>query len=387
MLHQIECKQCHNIFIGRDNARFCSIPCVRAYYRSEEGKKEKQQQVDKCLANQGKERKKPIKVICKACKTEFETIDYERKFCSVTCSSHYVGSTSMKGKHHSKESKQKISDGVYKYVGNSKRIPAELLKPCRICGSIKGTCKQLLICQWLNNGGLKILRHFNFDESTVGSQDVYKEVYRIRDLLFTKYVIQKQSMCQIVKDYGVSSASALLNCFNLFGIERRSIKESLHNAVLSGRLVYVPPKNLGHPSKGNPYHQGWYTTWDGFKVYYRSSYELSYCKYLDSKKVHYVMEEPTIPYFNSVTKKMSVAFPDFYIPSTNTLVEIKSEFTYSRINMIDRFRSYHSHGYNYKLVLEGTDYGMRLPKTNNAFYDYLKAYSSELIPLYKSCDV
>ena len=84
------------------------------------------------------------------------------------------------------------------------------------------------------------------------------------------------------------------------------------------------------------------------------------------------MEFLRIPYFDSQKNKYCVSIPDFYIPSTNEIFEIKSDATYNQINMIDRFRKYKQMGYkNYSLILEHKNYGKRLPRTkkqNSIFY-------------------
>lgn len=50
--------------------------------------------------------------------------------------------------------------------------------------------------------------------------------------------------------------------------------------------------------------------------------------------------------------KQRVAIPDFYLPESNTIVEIKSDYTYDKQNMDDKIKAYKEHGYKYKLILE-----------------------------------
>lgn len=54
-------------------------------------------------------------------------------------------------------------------------------------------------------------------------------------------------------------------------------------------------------------------------------------------------------------KKYHFAVPDFYIPSNNMIVEIKSTFTLNVQEMIDKFRSYKDLGYNVKLILDNKE--------------------------------
>ena len=51
-----------------------------------------------------------------------------------------------------------------------------------------------------------------------------------------------------------------------------------------------------------------------------------------------------------------VAIPDFYLPETNTIVEIKSNYFYDEQNMLDKHKEYKRHGYNFKLILEREEY-------------------------------
>lgn len=45
-----------------------------------------------------------------------------------------------------------------------------------------------------------------------------------------------------------------------------------------------------------------------------------------------------------------------YLPNTNTIVEIKSEYTYDKQNMIDKSNAYKANGYKFKLILEHVEY-------------------------------
>jgi hypothetical protein len=41
--------------------------------------------------------------------------------------------------------------------------------------------------------------------------------------------------------------------------------------------------------------------------------------------------------------------------SINTIIEIKSTYTFDKINMIDKVKSYIKNGYNFKLILDKED--------------------------------
>ena len=86
--------------------------------------------------------------------------------------------------------------------------------------------------------------------------------------------------------------------------------------------------------------------------FYRSSYELEYYKILDEQKINYETEKLRILYWDSQLLKQRIAVPDIYIKKDNLIIEIKSNYTYDKINMKDKVKSYKEHGYNFKLILE-----------------------------------
>lgn len=75
-------------------------------------------------------------------------------------------------------------------------------------------------------------------------------------------------------------------------------------------------------------------------------------KELDRERIEYYTEPFRIQYFDTEEEIIRIAIPDFYIPSTNTIVEVKSEYTYNRQNMIDKVKSYRELGYDFKLLYE-----------------------------------
>ena len=64
------------------------------------------------------------------------------------------------------------------------------------------------------------------------------------------------------------------------------------------------------------------------------------------------MEFKHIKYWDSQRNEYRCAIPDFYIPSTNTIVEIKSSWTLDEQNMKDKIKVYKELGYNTKLICD-----------------------------------
>ena len=119
-------------------------------------------------------------------------------------------------------------------------------------------------------------------------------------------------------------------------------------------------KGRVNPPKGNSniYKCGWHTTWMGTEVYYRSSYELDFAMELDSKHVKYDMECLRIKYWDSIRHQFRCAVPDFFLPDTNEIYEIKSVYSFIEIEMRDKFKAYKELGYKPKLILEHKEFDL-----------------------------
>ena len=72
--------------------------------------------------------------------------------------------------------------------------------------------------------------------------------------------------------------------------------------------------------------------------------------------IDYEIETLTIPYYDSQMDKVRTAFPDFYLPESNLIVEVKSDYTLDAQNMVDRFTEFKKLGYNVDLLLEHKHY-------------------------------
>ena len=90
----------------------------------------------------------------------------------------------------------------------------------------------------------------------------------------------------------------------------------------------------------------------GNNYFLRSTYELEYAKKLDIAQIKYLTENIRLKYFDTTKRKYRIAVPDFYLPESNTLVEIKSTYWYDEQNMKDKFSAYKENGFNYKLILD-----------------------------------
>ena len=167
----------------------------------------------------------------------------------------------------------------------------------------------------------------------------------IKELLEYEYFVNRITENELIQKYhytsGISNFHKILKSI---GIKPLTSKEAVQISFLLGRN--------GNAIIYNKYHSCWHTTWNNKKVYVRSSYELDFAKELDDKHINYEVESLRIKYFDTQKRKYRCAIPDFYIPDTNTIVEIKSNWTLDVENMKDKFTAYKELGYNCKLICE-----------------------------------
>lgn len=217
------------------------------------------------------------------------------------------------------------------------------MKKCISCNLIS-IRRKLKFCEECKKySGYKIL-YFKLKIDESNFQIANKKALEI---LNKEYFLDKKSKTDIMKKYGLMS-NTIYDFFKKNDIKLRTTSESLHNCFLD------ESKRLTHNIKENSkyqYKQGWHDTWNNEKAFYRSSHELEYFKKLDEEKIDYKVEKLRIKYFNSHKNKFCVSIPDIYLPDSNTIIEIKSNYTLNKINMIDKIKSYKELGYNFKLIL------------------------------------
>ena len=186
----------------------------------------------------------------------------------------------------------------------------------------------------INSKFLFISKYCNFKLSTY--ENTVKDIQKIKDNL--QYLIDLgYSTCDICNKIFNSKIKGGLTILKLLNIKTRNLSEAVTNAYLQGKMLYK---------------ESWYKTWKGNEIYLRSSYEEDYAKELDENKINYEYESLHIKYFNTQDNKFRCAIPDFYLPETNTIVEIKSNWTLNIQEMKDKVNEYKKLGYNFKLILE-----------------------------------
>lgn len=174
------------------------------------------------------------------------------------------------------------------------------------------------------------------------NNDLLAEYNNIKAKLEEDYIKDKGSMLTIKRKYGIPSTKTIDTLFNLFDIKSRSFGEATSNAISQKRKDVVTSK----------FQHIYHTTWDGEFIYLRSSHELDFAKYLDNLKIKYLVEHLRIEYYDSTRKKLRIAIPDFYIPSTNTIIEVKSTYWLNIQNMEDKVKEYRRLKYNFQIYLD-----------------------------------
>lgn len=295
-----------------------------------------------------------IKTNCTYCgkeitvkKNVYEKSETKHFFCNNSCRASYTNSHRVITEEH----KKKISDiNKQKYKEktgfSTRKEKKQAERVCKVCG--QNICLHSKICKSNIFKNSINLINLGFDISKIGSVEVYSEYIRIQKYLFNLYHIQGMSYLDIMKRHNIKSEHSMTVLFNFFNIERRTISEANTLATLNGKLNQSEFKYQ--------YKTGWHTSWENKQFYFRSSYEEDYMKELDEKKISYDGEIFRIAYFDTQKQRLRVAIPDIYLPDTKTIVEIKSDYTYDKQEMIDKSNEYKRLGFNFKLVLEHIEY-------------------------------
>jgi len=282
-----------------------------------------------------KRRNPPIKK-CLICDN---VLHKQKKFCSHSCSASF----NNKNRIISENTRKKISKSL------KNKYPKKI-KLCKICGL--ENCLNIDVCkhtkQWFNN-----LVPFGFNIDVLGTKEVYKEYYKIKEIITKEYYDNNLSPKDISLKYNYTyNSENLLHILKRIGIKTRNLSESISNVILQGKSnVTIKRKNSKYQFK-----HGWFNTWNNKKVYYRSLQELKYIEKLDKNKIDYEVEFLRLKYWDNLNCKYRIAIPDIYIKKENLLIEIKSKFTFNKQNMIDKFREYLKLGFSVKLILDNIEY-------------------------------
>lgn len=293
---------------------------------------------------------------CQHCGKELDWEHRNNKYCSSSC----AASENNKGviRNPNGINGEKITtSNIERNDNKTSRIHNKLLLKyselkipkinpgcCPICGEYH--CENEF-CKTHNFQQLiSLVNHLNFDPEVIGTKNVFSEFERVRELVYDLYWNQRKSGIELEQLFNYGKFT-IYDVLSYLEIPRRTAGDAVKNSILTGRSNIANSNNSMFSN-----NQCWHTTWFGEKVFLRSSYEIDYAKELDSNKILYQVESIRLEYFDTLLNKTRIAVPDFYLPNTNEIVEIKSDFTLDIQEMLDKFGAYKNLGYIPKLILE-----------------------------------
>lgn len=112
------------------------------------------------------------------------------------------------------------------------------------------------------------------------------------------------------------------------------ISKKLREGLASGRI------KLSKAWKRIPYNG----------IFLRSNWEKRVAEFLDKNNIKWEYEYLKIPYLDSEKNIERITIPDFYLPSKNTFIEVKSNAEYKSQKTKDKIKAIWNNGYNAILV-------------------------------------
>lgn len=85
-------------------------------------------------------------------------------------------------------------------------------------------------------------------------------------------------------------------------------------------------------------------------LFLRSNWEREVAKFLDTNQIEWKYESLKIPYLDSEKDIERTTIPDFYIPSINTIIEVKSNAEYNSQKTRDKTSAIQDRGFNFILI-------------------------------------
>ena len=149
------------------------------------------------------------------------------------------------------------------------------------------------------------------------------------------YYEEEQSILMIQKRFGFCFTRTVTDMLKLFGFFK------IRNLTEGGRLAFRLGRNNPAERKSPKiYNHGWIDTPYG-EFYYRSNYELSLINFLVEHNLPFTCNKEYLSYVSSKDQGEHTAYPDFYIPEHDLLIEVKNDHSYveQEQNLIDRYET------------------------------------------------
>ena len=300
------------------------------------------EEIQKKIENYSKNPKK-----CEYCGKPLPWDKRNNRFCNSSCAASKNNMGKVKNPKGIGHPKKKEKATISKQTKLAKPRLTRVNK-CHICGRENCQCN---FCKKHNLQQLNgLVKYLGFDESAIGTERVFGEFARVQRMIYDLYWGSGYSRIGLGQKFGYPGRIMPMNVLKkTLEIPTREQSDAVKNAIKQKRLN-LP--SIDQETGIVKCTTEWHTTWTGDSVFLRSSYEIEYAEYLDENQISYSVEGLRIEYYDTQQNKTRIAIPDFYLSSTNEIVEIKSDFTLDIQEMRDKFEAYKKLGYKPKLILE-----------------------------------
>ena len=299
--------------------------------------------------------KQKMKVHCNDCGEDFEItpvhhLKYNNGGCLICKEKQKI---KYRNKHKNSKKLNKSEEEKKQYNRKRSQIyKASKMYICPCCGQkhkYKEKCQTSELCRkHPNRIWYKNLIPFGFDYSKLGTIEYITEYNKVIELLKYEYFENKLSAKQIYEKYNCQQyfkyETVIRNLLKSENFKTRNISESLSNAIETGRYVFGIRSII--------FKTEYHTSWEGKTFLLRSSYETDFANILDEQQTPYEVEALRIRYFDTQQQKERIAIPDFLLTESNTIIEVKSSWTFDKQNMLDKRDAYIALGYEFKLWYE-----------------------------------
>jgi hypothetical protein len=278
------------------------------------------------------------------------SISINKKFCNQRCAALFNGP--KRSSMSREKQRQSIKDTI-----KVKSAPFTKIYPCLICGKYHPT--RVNNCCTVSTRLLPSLgKWFGLDLTIRGTQEFKQTLDTLSKKLQAEYDVS--SIVAMAKNYGHDNVGNFSKLLTGLDIQFKSQSEAALQAIANGRKIPVNPnfKNGYIPTSSEP-------------IFYRSSYEQRIFQELLDMQIQFEVEKHRIVYFDSISNKQRIAIPD--ITAQNKIIEIKSDWTYDEINMLDKCVAYTKEGFSVFMIKE-----FELFKYNNVLHQFTKLHDHYL---------
>ena len=178
-------------------------------------------------------------------------------------------------------------------------------------------------------------------------ENIYSGI-RTKEAIFEKFGVENVYQLESIKEKCKKVK------FNKYGDEKYQNRNKIEQTNLERYGVKTPFQNevVWNKTQINSLR---IKKFRNTNIWYQGTYELNFLnKYYD--KYPEIQRGPSIKYsFDNINK---LYYPDFYIPSLNLIIEIKSNYWYRihKLNILEKEKATISNGFNYIIIIDKNYY-------------------------------